>query len=161
MKAAQVAKLAFGAALTLAVPLVLTVSSCRGKPVIAAELTGPGAATARFTARAGQTYAIWADTEGSWIGGKRSRFPAEYTIAVEQGGKSLGKLSCDTRSSNLTVCGVDATCGNEKSADCEYMLNCALPPLAPGEVVLKVEGRIADPKRVTKVKKMSIVVREK
>jgi len=145
--------------LALAV-LALSLGGCRGKLVTRAELHAPGNATARFHAGAGQKLRLWADTEGTWTGSKSSHFPVAYTVDVQQGGKSLGRIQCDTRQSGMAVCGSSSNIFGEHSADCEYELGCALPPHAAGEVVLQVEGHFPEPGRVKKVSLMSLVVRE-
>lgn len=146
--------------MVMPIALAVLLAGCRGKLVNKAELHAPGTATARFTARAGQSYKLWADTDGSWKGPRRSKFPAGYTIDVQQGGRSIAKLNCDTRNSTTSVCGMHSNNFGDHSADCEYALDCALPKLAPAEVVLRVEGRFSEPSRVKSVKDMSVVVRE-
>jgi hypothetical protein len=145
--------------LVLAV-LALALAGCRGKLVSTAELHAPGTATTRFHVFAGQKLRLWADTEGTWVGSKSSHFPVTYTVDLQQGGKSLGRIQCDTRQSGTAVCGSSSNIFGEHSANCEYELGCTLPPLAAGEVVLHVEGHLPEPGRVKKVGLMSLVVRE-
>lgn len=147
-------------AVGLALALTFTLGGCRGKQIARADLKAPGKATARFTAVNKVAYKLWADTDGTWAGTKRSNFPATYTVDVQQGGKSIGRLQCDTRAATVSVCGSHSNIFGEHSADCEHQLDCALPKLAPGPVVLSVEGRVAEPARVKKVRDMSIIVRE-
>lgn len=140
--------------------LALALAGCRGKLLSKAELRAPGTATVRFTAASGQSYKLWADTEGVWKGSRHAPFPVAYTVDVQQGGKSIGKIECETQLGSTAICGSESNTFGEHEGDCEYSLDCKLPKLAPGEVVLQVEGRFAEPARVKKVKNMSLMVRE-
>jgi hypothetical protein len=101
-----------------------------------------------------------ADTEGRWTGDKGSVLPVAYTVGITQDGKSLGTIECRTPRRVASVCYHSITSLGERSGECEYKLDCALPSLGEGEVVLRVEGRIADAQVVKQVDEMSLRVLE-
>jgi hypothetical protein len=147
-------------ALLLAVAaLALGSLGCRGKLLAQARLKGPGTAEARF--HAGQPVRLWAHYDGVWTGSKSSKMPVRYDVEVRQGGKSKGRIACDTEaSSGTTICSNHFTVNTRHDADCETGLACTLPALAAGEAVLRVTARIGDPSRVEKVRDISLDVRE-
>ncbi len=133
---------------------------CRGKLLATAYLAGPGTAEAHFTA--GAPVELWSDSVGTWLGPEWAKLPLHYDIDVTQSGKLVGRASCDTDTEDGTsVCGVESNAGGRHHGDCEVHMICDLPKLAPGDVTLKVTGRIADPSRVKSLTLMSLNVREK
>jgi hypothetical protein len=138
---------------------VLLVTGCRGKVVATAELHGPGAADAHFTAT-GAPLVLWADTDGQWHGGAHSRFAAHYEIDVLTGtGSKIGHIACDTKDASESVCGVEVSDGDTHHGDCEIKLPCELPVIPAGAASLHVTASVGA--GTSAVKKMSINVRDK
>ncbi len=144
---------------TLALLAVVVSSSvgCRGKMVATAVLSGPGTADVQFEST-GKPLVLWADTEGSWIGDKRSRFPALYEIDVLSNGAKIGHVTCDTSTSTMRVCGTRVSVNNSRQGDCELKLTCRLPPIPAGSASLHVTGSSGP--GASNIKNMSINVRE-
>ena len=146
------------------VVLCVAAAACRGKLVATAHLSGPGTAEVRFEPKPGLR--LWADYDGAWTSGgsvdqKHARMPLKYDVDVVQGGKSIGKIACDTASDGgAKVCGAETTVNGDHDGNCEVSLACSLPTLGAGEVTLRVTGSIADPARVKRVSNMSLNVRE-
>lgn|GEM_PF-2040542 len=123
-----------------------------------AKLTGPGVAETRFSAAT--KVELWSDFEGKWEGRGRSLpMPLAYDIEVIQGGEKVGQVICSTAGASTKVCSSAINTTNEHSGDCEVRMNCELPAVRPGEVLLRVTGRVSDPARVQQVNKMSLNVR--
>ncbi|HEY3822493.1 MAG TPA: hypothetical protein VGL81_35255 [Polyangiaceae bacterium] len=142
----------------LAAACVLLVTACRGKVVATAELHGPGTADARFTST-GAPLALWADTDGKWRGGAHSHFAAHYEIDVLSGTTKVGHVSCDTKDSSESVCGVEVHSGETNSGDCELKLACELPSIPAGPASIHVTASTGA--GTSDVKKMSVNVRAK
>ena len=136
----------------LAISSVLCVTACRGKVVATAELHGPGTADAHFQST-GAPLVLWADTDGKWHGGSSSHFAAHYEIDVLSGNSKVGHISCDTKDSSESVCGVKVSEGNEHHGDCELKLACELPSIPAGAATLHVTGTTGA--GTSDVKKMS------
>jgi hypothetical protein len=138
----------------------LVALGCRGKLIASVSLSGPGTAEARF--QPGKTTRLWADFNGEWTGpgSKSSRPPIAFDIDVLQGGKSVGKLTCQPDNGGTSVCSGKTSVGNDHSGNCEFSMTCSLPSLGAGEVTLKVTGRVTDPSRLKKVTNMSLNVRD-
>jgi hypothetical protein len=136
---------------------VLVMAACRGKLVATAELHGAGTAEARFHAT-GAPLILWADTDGKWRGNSKSHLPVHYDVDVLAGGANSGHVSCDTKDSRQSVCGVHVSSGDVQRGDCELKLACRLPAVPAGDIVLRVKGEPG--KSATEVKKLSINVRE-
>jgi hypothetical protein len=145
--------------LLVSLPLAFLVGQfafSRGELMVTAPLKGAGKSEARFVAT-GDSVALWASLDGAWTrndGGKTHRkiMPVHYEIDVIREGKVAQHLSVDTREASgqlKLVCTV--------APDCEvYLLD--LPEMAPGPVLLQVEGKPrAD---VVRVDDMSINVRK-
>jgi len=135
------------------------VAGCRGKVVGVATLHGAGSADVHISPGA-KPFALWADTDGKWVGpgGRNSRFPARYEIDVLSKGAKIGHMSCDTHDSNETICGTETSIGDTHHADCELRLNCTLPKLPAGDVVLHVTGTPG--RGATDIANMSLNIRE-
>lgn len=146
--------------LGLAVVAALVACGCRGKLLARAELRAPGTATVRFVPAPKERYRLWADTEGIWTGPDETPFPVAYDVQVKQGGKVLGRVACDSRTSSGGVCGGESNLFGEHTGDCEYKLTCELPDLGGGEVALEVRGYFPEPGRVKRVRDMSLMVRK-
>ena len=145
---------------TRALPLLgsaVLLVGCRGDLIATAVLAKPGTTEVRYTDARG--VALWSDWEGEWNGGKRSALPIAYDIEVFQGGAKVGSVSCNANDNSQSICGTSTTIFGKRSADCEVKLRCALPATKPGEVVLRVTGRITDPVNTKVVKKMNLNVR--
>ncbi len=142
----------------LVVVSLLIASGCRGKVLATAALSGPGTAEAHFQST-GAPVMLWADTDGAWHGGSSSHFAAHYEIDVLSRGAKTGHVSCDTKDSSTSVCGVKVSSGNTHHGDCELKLACDLPPIPAGPATLRVVGSLGA--GTSDVKNMSINVREK
>jgi hypothetical protein len=142
----------------LGVSCLLLVTACRGKVLATADLPGPGAADVHFTSTGGPIF-LWADTDGKWHGGSHSRFAAHYEIDILSGGTKTGHVACDTKDTQVTVCGVEVSNGNEHSGDCELKLACDVPTIPAGDAALHVVATLGA--GTSDVKKMSINVRDK
>src|SRR2546430_3053145 len=140
--------------------LLLLLVGCRGQILATAKWTGRGPAETRFTADKGVE--LWSDFDGQWEGNASSKYstpPLAYLIEVVQDGAPLGKVECKTHGSSRRSCGSFTKSGSNFGGNCEFRMNCELPPFHAGEVVLRVTGRLADPARVKEVKNMSLNVR--
>ena len=142
----------------LAIAGVLLLTGCRGKIVSTAELHGPGSAAAHFTST-GAPLVLWADTDGKWHGSSHARFAAHYEIDVLGGTTKVGHISCDTKDSSESVCGVEVSDGDTHHGDCELKLTCELPAIPAGAATLHVTGSLGA--GTSEVKKMSVNVRDK
>jgi hypothetical protein len=142
-----------------AIPLLLAaLPGCRGKVVTKAHLRGPGSVETRFKYE--KPVKLWAELDGVWNGPSKSTLPATYDITVTQGGKQVARLSCNTEhSGGVKICGSESSVMGEHEASCEVSLDCGMPNLSKGDVMLNVTGRI-DPHRVKKIRNMSILVRD-
>lgn len=120
-------------------------------------MTSPGTGETRFTTD--KAIALWSDYGGEWEGGSKSHLPLAYDIEVLQGGAVVGKVSCDTRSVRQSVCSGGSSIFGKRTGACEVELKCDLPETKPGEVTLRVTGRLPDPAKVKKVYKMHLNVR--
>ena|SRR5438105_1765487 len=144
------------------VAMLPLLAGCRGDLLASAKLPGPGTAQTRFDS--GKDVELWSAFDGQWEGNASSKYskpPLAYQIEVLQGGDVVGKVTCVTATSSSRVCGEFKKVGGEFEGDCEFRMNCELPKLRPGEVVLRVTGKLADPARVKQVKDMSLNVRAK
>jgi hypothetical protein len=137
---------------------ILLMTGCRGKVVATAELHGPGSADATFTST-GAPLVLWADTDGKWHGGSNSRFAVHYEIDVLGGTTKIGHISCDTKDTTESVCGVKVSEGDTNHGDCELKLACELPSIPAGPATLHVTGTLGA--GTSDVKKMSVNVRDK
>lgn len=125
-----------------------------------AALSGEGETDAAFR-KGAAPIEIWAKLDGKWRGVKYSKLPILWTIDVKQGGKDRGRISCDSESTTGTLyCGSTTNIGGVISEDFEVRLTCALPPLEPGEVAVRVVGKKKDPSRILEIREMSLVFRE-
>lgn len=142
-------------ALPLGVVLAFTVGGT-GELIVTAPLEGAGSAEARFVAT-GKPVALWASLDGSFTRNAGSKalnkiLPVHYEVDVIQNGKPVHHLAIDTqakRPSQKLICSI--------APRCEVYLE-DLPPLAPGPVLLKVQGSPRDD--VTRVADMSLLVRK-
>lgn len=138
--------------------LGLAVAGCRAKPVATVVLTAPGTAEATFQLGA-KPVELWADTDGTWSGNKRSTIHIDYDIEVIRDGATVSRSSCTTQDARGSICGVRASTSSGQSGDCEFPLSCSVPALPPGPVTLRVTGRTGP--SVTQVALMSVDVRER
>jgi hypothetical protein len=141
--------------LVVSVLAVTSVVGCRGKALGTAELHGAGTADAHFTSTGGKL-ALWADTDGKWRGTKH--MPVYYDVDFLVGGKSVGKVLCDTSDVSQSVCGMQVTIGAEHSGDCEMKLPCQVPTLPSGAVIMRVNAKPGP--QVEKATKLSLNVRQ-
>lgn len=120
-------------------------------------LAGPGTAEARYTSE--KTLTVWSDWTGEWRGTSRSKLQLAYDIELLQGGKSVGKVSCDTSSVKSSFCSSDWNTMGHRKASCEVQMKCELPDTKPGEVTVRVVGKLLDPANTKKVDKMDLNLR--
>jgi hypothetical protein len=145
--------------LVLTCVALLAAAGCRGAPIATVRLNGPGTAEGHFTAN--QPIELWSAYAGNWEGpSKRSPMLLSYDIEVVQNGNVVAKLTCHTQGTTERVCGSVSRSGNSHSGDCEVRMPCEFPDVH-GEVVLRVTGRIADPAKVSDVRKMDVNIRAK
>lgn len=138
--------------------LVVGLAGCQGDLLATAVLTGPGTAEARFTTTG--PVVLWSDWSGEWSGNNAAKLSLVYEIDVEQAGVLVGHVTCNTTRSSATSCVNERELPTSESADCEVKLRCELPPTKPGEIVLRVTGRLGDPDHTKRVSKMSLRVRK-
>lgn len=132
---------------------------CRGDKIATVVLAGPGTAEVRFASE--KTVTLWSDWEGEWKGGTRSKLQLAYEVEVLQAGILVGKVGCDTISVLESVCsGGSNEHGNRKDR-CEVQMKCELPDTMPGEITLRVTGRLLEPATTKSVTKMNVNVRLK
>ena len=132
---------------------------CRGDRLTTIALAGPGTAEGKYTA--GPDVVLWADTEGEWVGTKNSKLSIVYDVEVLQAGAKVGQIVCETSTGTQSFCGFATSFNNQRRADCEVLLKCELPATKPGEVVLRVTGRLGDAPRTKSVRKMNLNVRRR
>jgi hypothetical protein len=141
--------------------VLLLLAGCRGDLLATAKLTGPGTAEARFTA--GKAVEFWASFDGKWEGRSLSKYskpPLAYQIEAVQEGNVVASFKCDTLSSSSTrVCGGFTKWGSDFSGDCEFKMECQMPEVRAGEVLLRVTARLPDPSKIKELKDMSLNVR--
>lgn len=142
-----------------AIALAASLVGCRGDKVTTIALAGPGTAEGKYMS--GPDVVLWSDWEGEWQGSKNSKLSVAYDIEVLQAGARIAQLTCVTTNTTTSFCGRSVGIFNNRSADCEVLLKCELPATKPGEVVLRVTGRMGDPSRTKSIKKMDLVVRRR
>ncbi len=139
--------------------LCLGLLGCRGDRIAGVAMLAPGTGEARFTSD--KTLSLWSDWSGEWEGGTKSHLPLAYEIEVLQGGAVVGKVSCDTKSIRQSVCSGGSSIFGHRTGACEDEMKCDLPDTKPGEITLRVTGRLLDPAKTKKVHKMHLNVRAK